>query len=130
MSLIKRGNVYWSYFNQDGIRYQQSTGTGNRKQAEAIELKFKNEANSRRYQLVQFDLDLTVAALSARSLADGNPRPHHVWHLKSLLPYFGDYPVARLNRNMAADYRAWRHRTKDVTDATINRAISVLKHIL
>jgi integrase len=130
VSLIKRGNVYWSYFNQDGIRYQQSTGTANRKQAEAIELKFKNEANSRRYQLVQFDLDLTVAALSARFLADGNARPHHVWHLKSLLPYFGDYPVARLNRNMAADYRAWRHRTKDVTDATINRAISVLKHIL
>jgi integrase len=130
VSLIKRGNVYWSYFNQDGIRYQQSTGTGSRRQAEAIELKFKNEANSRRHQLVQFDLDLTVAALAARFLADANPRPHHVWHLKSLLPYFGDHPVARLNRNMAAEYRAWRSRTGGVTDATINRAISVLKHIL
>ena len=31
---------------------------------------------------------------------------------------------------MAAEYRAWRHRTQNVTDATINRAISVLKHIL
>ena len=130
MSLIKRGKVYWSYFNQDGIRHQQSTGTGSRKQAEAIELKFKNEANARRHQLVQFDLELTVAALSARFLADGNPRPHHVWHLKSLLPYFGDYPVARLNRNMAGEYRTWRRRTQEVTDATVNRAISVLKHIL
>jgi integrase len=79
---------------------------------------------------VQYDPDLTVAALAARFLADASPRPHHIWHLKSLLPYFGDYPVGRLNRNMATEYRMWRHRNQDIADSTINRALSVLKHIL
>jgi len=130
VSLFKRGNVWWTHFYIDGVRHQESTGATNRKQADAIEMKLKAEANARRHQIVEFDPELTVTTLAARFLADADPRPHHVWHLKSLLPYFGDYPVARLNRNMAADYRAWRHRTKDVTDATINRAISVLKHIL
>ena len=41
MSLIKRGNVWWSYFYQDGIRHQSSTGTCNRRQAETIEAKLK-----------------------------------------------------------------------------------------
>jgi integrase len=36
----------------------------------------------------------------------------------------------RLNRNMAAEYRHWRHRTQTITDATINRALAVLRHIL
>lgn len=129
MSLIKRGNVYWSYFYQDGIRYQQSTGTSSRKQAESIELKFKNEANARRHQLVEFDPHLTVAALAARFLADGQCRRHHIWHLKALLPFFGDVPVLRLNRNQAHEFRAWRKK-QNVTDATVNRALSVLRHIL
>jgi integrase len=38
--------------------------------------------------------------------------------------------VVRLNRNMGREYRAWRKKHDNVTDATINRALSVLKHIL
>jgi integrase len=129
VSLFKRGNVWWTYFYIDGIRHQESTGAGNRRQAESVELKLKSEANARRFQLVQYDPDLTVAALAARFLADAEVRPHHVWHLKALLPFFGDLPVVRLNRNMAREFRAWRKR-QGVTDATINRALSVLRHIL
>ena len=129
MSLFKRGNVWWSYFYLDGVRYQGSTKTSNKRQAEAIEQKLKDEANGRRYQLVQYDPDLTVAALAARFLSDSQPRPHHIWHLKSLLPFFGDFPVIRLNRNMAREFRQWRKR-QNVTDATVNRGLSVLRHIL
>jgi len=55
--------------------------------------------------LVKYDPDLTGAALAARFVADAEPRPHHLWHLKSLLPFFGDTLVLRLNRKMARDYR-------------------------
>src|SRR5437899_3040170 len=53
VSLWKRGNVYWSYLYLDGIRYAQSTGTGNRRTAEDIERRFKEELNLRRHQIVQ-----------------------------------------------------------------------------
>jgi integrase len=130
VSLFKRGNVWWTNFYIDGTRHQESTGASNKRQAETIEMKLKNEANARRHQIVEYDPDLTVAALAARFLGDADPRPHHIWHLKSLLPYFGDIPVVRLNRNMGREYRAWRKKHDDVCDATINRALSVLKHIL
>ena len=130
MSLLKRGSVWWSYFYVDGVRHQSSTGTNNKRQAEAIEQKLKDEINARRHMLVQYDPDLTVAALIARFLSDGGPRPHHIWHFKALLPFFGDMPVVRLNRNMAREFRQWRKQQKPVTDATVNRALSVLRHVL
>jgi len=131
VSLMKRGHVWWSYLFIDGVRHQASTGTNNKRQAEKIEQKLRDELNAQQHQLVQYDPDLTVAALTARFIADAQPRPHHLWHLKSLLPFFGDTLVIRLNRNMAREYREWRKKQKTtLTDATVNRALSVLRHIL
>lgn len=130
MSLFKRGGVWWSYFYIDGVRHQQSTGATSKRQAEAIEQKFKEEANARRHQLVQFDPTLTFGEIATRFIGEGMSRPHHIWHLKALLPFFGDVPVLRLNRNMAREFRQWRKAQKAITDATVNRALSVLRHIL
>lgn len=130
MSLLKRGNVWWAHFYVDGIRHQSSTGSSNKRQAELIEQNLREQANARRYQLVQADPNLTVAALAARFLAEGEVRPHHIYQLKALLPFFGDVPVLRLNRNMAREFRQWRKRQKQITDATVNRALSVLRHVL
>ena len=130
MSLLKRGNVWWSYFYLDGVRHQSSTGTTNKRQAETIEQKLKSDANAQRFAVVKYDPQMTVASITARFLVDGQPKKHHMWHLKALLPFFGDIPVIRLNRNMAKEFRAWRKEQKNVTDATINRALSVLRHIL
>lgn len=130
MSLLKRGRVWWSFFHIDGIRHQASTGATNKRQAEAIEQKLRDEANARRHQLVQYDPYLTVAALIARFLADGDPKAHHLFQFKALLPFFGELPVLRLNRNMATEYRRWRKQQKAVTDATVNRGLSVLRHVL
>lgn len=130
MSLLKRGNIWWSYFFIDGVRHQISTGTSNKRQADAIEQKLKDEANARRFQLVQTDPRMTVGDLVIRFVAEAHPKVHHTAQLKTLLPYFGDVPVMSLNRNMAHDYRQWRHKQKAITDATVNRALSVLRHIL
>jgi len=130
VSLLKRGNVWWSYLFIDGVRHQTSTGTSNKRRAEAIEQKLRDEANARRFQLVQTDPNLTVGELIVRFMAEAHPRVHHLAQFKTLLPFFGDTQVLRLNRNMANDYRQWRHKQKTVTDATINRALSVLRHIL
>jgi integrase len=130
VSLLKRGSVWWSYFYVDGIRHQSSTGTGNKRQAETVEQKLKEEINNRRFQIVKYDPDVTVAALCARFMDDPGYKRHHYFHIKAILPFFGDMQVIRLNRNDAGEFRAWRMSRKKLTDATVNRSLSTLRHIL
>ena len=133
MSLLKRGNVWWAYYYLDGVRHQHSTGTNNRRQAEAIEAKLKKDANDQRFQLVDADPHMTFGELAARFVAAGATRPHHLYHLKFLLPYFADIPVLRLTKAMTEEFRRKRQAerpTRPCKDATVNRDLSVLRHIL
>jgi integrase len=131
VSLLKRGNVWWAYLYRDGIRYQYSTGTSNRKQAEKIEDKLKQELNDRRFQIVQSDPSMTFGQLAARFIAGGSVRPHHLYHLKLLLPFFSESPALRITKSLADEFRKARHsRNQAIKDATINRDLSVLRHIL
>ncbi|HEX3822683.1 MAG TPA: site-specific integrase [Candidatus Sulfotelmatobacter sp.] len=131
MSLLKRGNVWWSYFFLDGIRHQYSTGTSNRKQAETIESKLKEEVNNRRFQIVQADPTMKFGELAARFMASGSVRPHHIYHLKFLLPFFSETVVLRMTKSLADEFRKHRQAgNKTIKDATVNRDLSVLRHIL
>ena len=53
MTLFRRGNVYWAYVYIDGVRHAKSTGTNNRRQAELIEQRFKDELNLKRQGMSQ-----------------------------------------------------------------------------
>ena len=130
MSLFKRGNVWWSYFYEDGIRHQSSTGTSNRRQAETIEAKLKEEVTNQRFQIVKADPTMTFGDLAARFLASGSVRPHHIYHLKFLLPFFADTAVLRVTKSLADEFRRRRQAGKSTKDATVNRDLSVLRHIL
>jgi integrase len=131
VSLFKRGNVWWSYVYSDGVRHQYSTGTSNRRQAETIEGKLKEEVNNQRFQIVKADPAMTFGELAARFVASGSVRPHHLYHLKFLLPYFSDAPVVRLTKSLADEFRKCRQAANEsLKDATVNRDLSVLRHIL
>lgn len=132
MTLWKRGNVWWSFYYVDGVRHQESTGTSNKRLAREIERKRLDEAAARKFGLVDTlaDETMTFEDLVARFLAGAEVKPHHTDRLKNLLPHFADVPLLRLNKGMAADYRIKRHQEKTVSDATINRDLSVLRHIL
>ena len=130
MSLFKRGAVYWSYFYVDGVRVQESTGTANRRQAERVEQKLKAEANAQRHQLVEVDRRMTFGNLAARFIANAEPRIYHMERLGVLLPYFSDIAILRITKAMTKDYRRYRKAAKTLTDATLNRDLGVLKHIL
>jgi integrase len=131
VSLFKRGNLWWVYLYQDGIRHQYSTGTGNRKQAEKIQDKLKQELNDQRFQIVESDPTMTFGELAARFIAGASVKPHHLYHLKFLLPFFSDFAVLRISKSLAEEFRTVRHqRNPAIKDATINRDLSVLRHIL
>src|SRR5437016_139027 len=121
MSVWKRGNVFWAFFTVDGIRYQASTGTANRRQAETIMQKLKEEANARRHDIVQADPQVTFGTLAARFIAEAEPRPHHLDRLKFLLPFFSDLTVRHISRGLADEYRRGRRQRDRVSDATVNR---------
>lgn len=133
MSLLKRGNVFWSYFYIDGVRHQFSTGATNRRQAQTVEAKLKEEVNARRFQLVQTDPQVSFGEVAARFVASGIAHPHHLYHLKFLLPYFGDTPIRQLSRPMTEEFRRARQQEnlkRPCKDATVNRDLAVLRHIL
>ena len=130
MSLLKRGGVFWNYYYIDGVRYQRSTGTGNRRMAELIAQKQREETNAHRHHILQVDPDLTFGALAARFLANGRATVYHVQRLKRLLGYFSDLEVVRLTKGLTDDYRQTRRAETSVSDATVNRDLSVLRRIL
>jgi integrase len=130
VSLFKRGSVWWSYFYLDGKRHQASTNSSNRKQAEAIEQKLKAEATAARFQLVEPNRDRQFDELAAKFLVSGAGTAYHIGRLKNLLPYFGDIDVRRITKNLTEDYRRVRHAERKLTEATLNRDIAVLRHIL
>jgi len=130
MTLWKRGNVFWAYVYVDGIRHAKSTGTGNRRNAEQIEQRFKEELNLKRQGMSQLVPDMTFGELAARFLSEGIHKPYHVDRLKVLLPFFGEIPIGRITKALARDYRTRRHAQKRVSDTTVNRDLEALRHIL
>jgi len=96
----------------------------------AIEQGLKAEVNARRHQLIQFDPTLAFEGLAGRFVAHADPKPHHLDRLNHLLPYFAHIPVLRITKGMARDYRRYRKAASSVSDATVNRDLSVLRHIL
>lgn len=130
MTLYRRGRKYSISIWVDGIRHLKSTGTTNRREAETIERAFREELNRRRHQIREASPDMTFADLAARFLADGSPRPYHLDRLKVLLPHFGECPIGNISKPSVREYRTARHKEKTLSEATLNRDIEVLRHLL
>jgi integrase len=130
MSLYARGNVYWSSLYMDGIRYQQSTGTGTRRLALVIERQFRDTLNLKRHQVPLLNPAMPFRDLAARFLAEGGARPYHADRLKVLLPFFGGIPIGQISKGLVERYRRVRHSTRELTEATVNRDLESLRRIL
>lgn len=129
MSLFKRGGVWWNYMNIDGVRYQRSTETGNRRQAEAIAAKQKEELVNRRFQIAVVEPDLRFGVLAAKFLAGGAATIYHTDRLKPLLQFFSDVPVVHITKALCDEYRK-RRLHGPAGDSTVNRDLSVLRRIV
>jgi integrase len=128
--LYKRGGKFWAQFVADGIRHQLPTGSSDRRQAERIERKLREEANLRRFDIITADPSLSVGEVVAKYLSANEPNKFYEGRLKQLLPFFADVPVLRLTRNSASEYRQFRKKQAEVKDATVNRDLACLRHIL
>src|SRR5947209_1725653 len=130
LSLYKRGGVYWSYVYVDGVRHARSTETGNRRLAEQIDQKHKDEVRLKATQFPELNPTMRFAELAAQFLGDGSAKEWHRDRLKLLLPYFAGFSIGKINKAAIRQYRAERHRTKTLTETTVNRDIECLRHLL
>jgi integrase len=130
VTLYKRGAVYWSYVWVDGVRYARTTKTGNRRLAEQIDQKHGEELRLRNTQCPELNPDMRFAELAARFLSAGGAKEWHRDRLKVLLPHFCDLPIQRITKGKIREYRNERHRTKTITETTVNRDIECLRHLL
>ncbi len=130
MSLYKRGGVYWSYVFQDGVRHARSTQTGNRRLAEQMDQKHKEELLLQANQLTDFKPQMPLAELAARFLSEDAAKEWHRDRLKVLLPYFGETAISRIGKAQVRQYRQARHKAKKLTETTVNRDIECLRHLL
>jgi integrase len=130
VSLYKRGGVFWSYVWLDGVRHARSTKTGNRRLAEQIDQKHREELHLRATQCPELNPEMLFAELVTRFLGTGSAKQWHRERLTVLLPYFAEFRIARITKGAVREYRAERHRTKTLTETTVNRDIQCLRHLL
>jgi integrase len=140
MSLYKRGNVYWSAIWVDGERTMCSLETSNRRHAEILEQRRRDELHTKRFQLPNFKPEMLFGELYGRFLAEGEVKPHHRDRAKMFMPFFSETPIGQITKNDIARYRKHRHEEhrrkrakqsqKPLSETTINRDIEVIRHLL
>ena len=111
MSLYKRGGVFWSYVWVDGVRHAKSTQTANRRKAEDIDQKHKEELRLKNLN-PDFAPEMPFAELAARFLGSGSSKAWHTERLEMLLPYFADFSIGKITKGAIRRYREERHRKK------------------
>jgi len=131
VSLWKRGNVFWTYVYVKGKRHCRSTGTGNRRKAEIKDLEFKKELEEKFRRPAQLNPEMKFVELASVFIVEGGVRLHHRERLKNLVPFFGETPLFKIDKGMVHKYvLARQSERRKIKDATINRDISVLRHLL
>jgi len=137
MALHKRGGTFTSYVWVDGVRYTRALHTGNKRLAETLDRQHKDELVERQYQMPQFNPGMTFGELYARFVAEGNAREYHRDRAKYVIDFFAKLEVGRITRNDVLRYRRLRQAEyrklkpgRELTDATANRDVGVLRRIL
>jgi integrase len=105
-------------------------GHAHRRLAEQVLQQLKNEATAQRYALPTVDPSMTFGALAARFIANAGPKSHQLERLKNLLPFFADIPIGRITKPLLRDFRQRRMAKRPIVDATVNRDVAVLRHLL
>jgi hypothetical protein len=115
VSLYKRGKVYWSAIWIDGVRQMRSLETGNRRRAEEMEQRWRDELHTQRFQLPNYKPEMPLAELWARFLAEGEVKAYHRDRAKLLLLFFAEMPIGQITKNDIARYRKQRHADSQKT---------------
>lgn len=130
MGLVKRGDVWWMYFTYQGQQVRKSTGTADRRLADAILSKVKVQIIEGQY------FEKAVAqSHTFTELMDRYEREHVLRKLRhrgvkgymnNLRAFFGDRTLADITPKLIVAYKNKRYEDGKAP-ATINRELANLK---
>ena len=129
MGLYKRGSSWWMCLNLNGRQVRQSTGTNNKKLAEAIISKVKVEIVEGTWfetEKKQKAKRITFSEMADKYMQKYQKlRDHNT--LKRLLPVFGNNTLAEITTEMISDYRDGRLET--VKPATVYQELALMRRM-
>ncbi|HKW86036.1 MAG TPA: tyrosine-type recombinase/integrase, partial [Nitrospiraceae bacterium] len=130
MGLYKRHRVWWMSVMYQGRQVRRSTGTTDRRLAEAILAKVRVQIVEGQFFDTREEQHRTFDELMARYLAEhaarkSQPR-HYRGHAKRLTAFFGGYTLAEITPKLIVDYKNQRYAA-GLKPASINRELATLK---
>ena len=133
MGLVKRGNVWWMDVMYQGSRIRRSTGTGDKRLAEAILGKVRSQIVEGVFFEKSLEQDRTFDDTMTRYMAERSvlkapkSRIRDASALKHLLPVFGDQLLGQITPKMLAEYKVQRRR-EGAAPATTNKELQLVRH--
>jgi integrase len=139
MSLYRRGNVWWSRIEMDGIVHQFSTKAWNKNAARTIE-------SAQRTELAKGRVGLTAPTLNEFATRFINSLPgqvskptysFYICHFKTLLdfPALCDCRLDRIDAGVIQEFIQWRRKQpgrgqRTVSPVTVNHNLRTLRRVL
>ncbi|MEX5217495.1 MAG: site-specific integrase [Nitrospira sp.] len=132
MGLFKRHHVWWMSFSYQGRQIRRSTGSTDRRLAEAVLAKVKVKLIEGQYFDRLEEQERTVSDMMERYLRErviglsrhGERRARAM--LKHLVPVFGATMLARVTPKDLASYK-WRRQQEGAAPATIVKELAFMK---
>jgi len=130
MGLVKRGSMWWMSFMFNGQQIRRSTGTGDKRLAEAVLSKVKVQIIEGRFFEKQEPQERTLAELLDRYASEhAARRANHrreLTSIQNLTGFFGNPRLDHITPKLIVAYKNKRY-TDGVKPATINRELATLK---
>lgn len=131
MGLSKRGRTWWMSFVHQGKQVRRSTGTSDRKLAEAILAKIRVNIVEGRYFDTLEERERTFAEMMERyrmeHVVKKTGPTFHESCINRVLPFFGRYTLAEITPKLIVQYKSKRF-ADGVSPSTINRELAVMKN--
>lgn len=132
MGLFKRGKVWWMTITYQRKQVRRSTGTSDRRLAEAVLAKVRVKIVEGRFFDTLEERERTFGEMMERYLKERTIRkaPGSIQRdqqcLKHLLPYFGGRVLAEITPKLISAYKATRYE-KGAAPATLNKELGLMK---
>lgn len=133
MGLFKRKNVWWMSITYQGKQIRRSTGTSDKRLAEAVLGKVKVKIIEGKYFDTLEEKDRTFSEMMERYMKEQAHRKALSSHIREhgclghLLPVFGEEILARITPKMIAEYKVKR-RQEGAAASTLNKEIGTMRH--
>lgn len=133
MGLMKRNKVWWMSFIYQGRQIRRSTGTTDKRLADAILSKVKVQIAEGQFFEVREERERTFREMMDRYLKERSvgKSPKSALRdrgaLNHLLPVFGELVLANITPKRLAGYKAQR-RLEQAAPATINKELQLVRH--